>query len=440
MGLQETTPQGVDKNASSRQPAATTPTSPTDPLSADIPPSDQTSSGSTYFSGKHPTQLAVTWSQMLIEGYTREPEGYFNYCNFTNPEALPSVYSHIKACKSTWGEFYASANLAKLFDRNAYLLGKIKRGAINVAVLGSFMRGMRLLDDLLTYEKLQGYTPGTPATLSYNDKPFDLVVSGFCTDRVAPNAKISAHRRIWNYIPSNNRDLLTQAAILIALQQSMPIFTGEVKSDLFVDALLPYIMSKPDVLLSATFGQILSKEIIEFPRYGAYNFHPSDLTTGQYKGGDPFKSMIEAGETTTRMTLHHTDPGIDTGRVVGVSPKISIEVEEPEKWTLNERVIAAHIRSSSVVGYMALILLSEIYEQKKPIDHTIAFEDYFRGVHGEQYLEKLLKPCEEDGVEHLLARDILGQEHSILGPIMIAAPETWKKMNGEQLLTQSTGD
>lgn len=66
-----------------------------------------------------------------------------------------------------------------------------------------------------------------------------------------------------------------------------------------------------DVYIVAAFGQILSQEILDIPRYGCLNIHASLLP--KYRGASPIQHCIIDGEERTGVTIMQMDAGIDTG-------------------------------------------------------------------------------------------------------------------------------
>lgn len=67
----------------------------------------------------------------------------------------------------------------------------------------------------------------------------------------------------------------------------------------------------PDLFVTAAFGQILSKRLLDIPRVGTVNLHASLLPA--YRGPAPINWCIIQGETVTGVTTMMTDAGIDTG-------------------------------------------------------------------------------------------------------------------------------
>lgn len=67
----------------------------------------------------------------------------------------------------------------------------------------------------------------------------------------------------------------------------------------------------PDFIIVVAYGQILSKEILDIPKYGCINVHGSLLP--KYRGAAPIHHAIMNGETETGNTTMLMDVGLDTG-------------------------------------------------------------------------------------------------------------------------------
>jgi methionyl-tRNA formyltransferase len=105
--------------------------------------------------------------------------------------------------------------------------------------------------------------------------------------RLAPSAVKSAAAKLGLrvYEPVNLRD-----------------FTAEIAAEPF------------DLFALASYGRILPRELIELPRLGALNVHPSLLP--KYRGATPIQSAIVNGDRETGVTIMLMDAGMDTGDVV----------------------------------------------------------------------------------------------------------------------------
>ena len=67
----------------------------------------------------------------------------------------------------------------------------------------------------------------------------------------------------------------------------------------------------PDIMVTCAYGQILSQEILDIPKYGVINVHGSLLP--EYRGSSPLQWSLINGEKTTGVTIMRTDIGMDTG-------------------------------------------------------------------------------------------------------------------------------
>ena len=70
----------------------------------------------------------------------------------------------------------------------------------------------------------------------------------------------------------------------------------------------------PDAIVVAAFGQILPQSILDIPRYGCINIHPSLLP--RFRGSSPVVAAILAGDEVTGVTIMLMDRGMDTGPIL----------------------------------------------------------------------------------------------------------------------------
>ena len=97
-----------------------------------------------------------------------------------------------------------------------------------------------------------------------------------------------------------------------ALSHGLEVFQpGRVKRPESAD----YLRSlKPDLIVVAAYGQILSQEILDIPVYGCINVHASLLP--KYRGAVPIQWAILKGEEVTGITIMQMDAGMDTGDIL----------------------------------------------------------------------------------------------------------------------------
>ena len=70
----------------------------------------------------------------------------------------------------------------------------------------------------------------------------------------------------------------------------------------------------PELMVTAAFGQILSRENLEIPTHGCINVHASLLP--KYRGAAPIQWAVIQGEKVTGVTTMLTDVGLDTGDIL----------------------------------------------------------------------------------------------------------------------------
>lgn len=81
------------------------------------------------------------------------------------------------------------------------------------------------------------------------------------------------------------------------------------------------IAMKPDLLVTAAYGQILPIELLEAPELGCINVHASLLP--KYRGGAPIHQAIIDGETETGVTIMYMVEKLDAGDIIS-QVKVSI--------------------------------------------------------------------------------------------------------------------
>lgn len=69
-----------------------------------------------------------------------------------------------------------------------------------------------------------------------------------------------------------------------------------------------------DIFVVAAFGQILSQEILDMPKFGCINIHASLLP--QYRGAAPIQWSIINGDAVTGVTIQQMNAGVDTGDIL----------------------------------------------------------------------------------------------------------------------------
>ena len=70
----------------------------------------------------------------------------------------------------------------------------------------------------------------------------------------------------------------------------------------------------PDIIVVAAYGQILSEDVLNIPKYGCINIHASLLP--KYRGASPIEASIINGDEKTGITIMYMAKGLDTGDII----------------------------------------------------------------------------------------------------------------------------
>lgn len=81
----------------------------------------------------------------------------------------------------------------------------------------------------------------------------------------------------------------------------------------------------PDIMITCAFGQIISQEILDIPKYGVINIHASLLP--KYRGSSPIQWCLVNGESKTGVTIMRTALAVDSGDIL-LQKEIDILPEE----------------------------------------------------------------------------------------------------------------
>jgi len=111
--------------------------------------------------------------------------------------------------------------------------------------------------------------------------------------------------------PVGRKQILTPSPVkILAEKYRLPVYQPENK-----DELLEIIEKlRPDLAVIAAFGMIFTKEILDIPKYGFLNIHPSLLP--RWRGASPIQSTILAGDKEAGVTLFLMDEQIDHGPII----------------------------------------------------------------------------------------------------------------------------
>ncbi|GGN95982.1 methionyl-tRNA formyltransferase [Saccharibacillus kuerlensis] len=136
--------------------------------------------------------------------------------------------------------------------------------------------------------------------------------------------------------PQGRKKVLTPSPVKeAALKHHLPVLQPQRMRD--KDAVEELASFHPDLIVTAAYGQILPKSLLNVPELGCVNVHGSLLPA--YRGGAPIQRSIINGETQTGITLMYMAEGLDTGDMIA---KTEVEItDEDTSGTLFEKMAEA---------------------------------------------------------------------------------------------------
>lgn len=149
---------------------------------------------------------------------------------------------------------------------------------------------------------------------------------------------------------------------------------------------------KPDLLVTAAFGQILPRELLDTPKYGCINVHASLLP--EYRGGAPIHQALIDGKKETGITIMYMVEKLDAGDIL-TQAKVDI-LEEDHVGTLHNKLsvigaeLLAHTIPNLIAGKLIPIKQDEekvtfaknINREKEKIDWEKAGEAIYNQIRG----------------------------------------------------------
>ena len=139
------------------------------------------------------------------------------------------------------------------------------------------------------------------------------------------------------------------------------------------------------MIIVAAYGKILPEEILEIPKYGCLNVHPSLLP--KYRGPSPIQSVILNGDKKTGVTIILMDEKIDHGPILN---RRTLEIGENEtgESLINKLAdLGANLLMETVTKWIKKIIKPE------PQDETEA--TYTRILRKEDGMINWKKPAED---------------------------------------------
>lgn len=126
-----------------------------------------------------------------------------------------------------------------------------------------------------------------------------------------------------------------------------------------------YILDKkPDLIITCAYGQIIPKEILDYPKYKCINIHASLLP--KYRGGAPIHHAIINGDEYTGVTIMYMDEAMDSGDIL-YQEKIKIEENDNVGTMFNK---LSDLGSKMIIDFLPKFLNGEITPIKQNADEV----------------------------------------------------------------------
>ncbi|CAM3720199.1 methionyl-tRNA formyltransferase [Cohnella lubricantis] len=131
------------------------------------------------------------------------------------------------------------------------------------------------------------------------------------------------------------RELTPPPVKAFALEHGLPVLQPEkMRAAEAVAAMAEYA---PDLIVTAAYGQILPRGVLDLPRLGCVNVHGSLLP--RYRGGAPIQRSVIDGEPSTGVTLMYMAEGLDTGDMIA---RVEVPItDEDTSGTMFEKLSVA---------------------------------------------------------------------------------------------------
>ncbi|MFD2443471.1 methionyl-tRNA formyltransferase [Bacillus sp. CGMCC 1.16607] len=173
--------------------------------------------------------------------------------------------------------------------------------------------------------------------------------------------------------PVGRKKIMTAPPVKVeAEKHGIPVFQPEkIRRQ---EDLEPILTLRPDLIVTAAFGQILPKTLLDAPKYGCVNVHASLLP--ELRGGAPIHYSIIQGKEKTGITIMYMAEKLDAGDILST---VEIPIEERDTvGTLHEKLSEAG--SNLLSETLPKLLNSEL----RPIPQNDSYATFAPNIKREQ--------------------------------------------------------
>ncbi|MBO0959163.1 methionyl-tRNA formyltransferase [Neobacillus sp. MM2021_6] len=241
--------------------------------------------------------------------------------------------------------------------------------------------------------------------------------------------------------PVGRKKVLTPPPVKVeALKHGIPVFQPEkIRQDEELEKILSL---QPDLIVTAAFGQILPKKLLDAPKFGCINVHASLLP--ELRGGAPIHYAIMQGKRKTGVTIMYMVEKLDAGDML-TSVEIPI-AEDDNVGTLHEKLSAA---GSQLLSETLPLLLAgrltpkpqngmeatfapNIKREQEKIDWTKAGEEIYDHVRGLNPWPVAFTTMEGNVIKIWQTEKVAGMEGQEPGTIVKIEPDGFTVSTGNE--------
>lgn len=186
--------------------------------------------------------------------------------------------------------------------------------------------------------------------------------------------------------PTGRKQILTPSPVKnICKKYNLPIL--QIKNFREQKTREHLIALKPDLFIVAAYGLIFPKDILQIPKYGCLNVHPSLLP--KYRGSSPIQACILNGDKKTGVSLILMDEQIDHGPILA---KKKIKIEKETTPDLNNKL--SNLGAEILIETLPNLFKNKI-KPKKQKNWRASFTRQIKKIHGKINWQKKAKEIEQ---------------------------------------------
>jgi methionyl-tRNA formyltransferase len=232
--------------------------------------------------------------------------------------------------------------------------------------------------------------------------------------------------------PVGRKRVLTPPPVKVeALKHGIPVYQPEkIRQSEELEQILKL---QPDLIVTAAFGQILPKVLLDAPKYGCINVHASLLP--ELRGGAPIHYAIMQGKKKTGVTIMYMVEKLDAGDIL---TKVEVPItEEDNVGTMHEKLSQA---GASLLSETIPLLLegkltpipqnheeatfaSNIKREQEKIDWAKNGDEIFNHIRGLNPWPVAFTTLEEQIIKIWRAEKVSGIKNEAPGTIVKVQPE-----------------